>query len=359
MALPIIGAAAVGTAKVLPAIIGAAGSIIGGGMGMVGSKKAQKRQLQNQKELNKYNAELNMQQWREQYEATSPENQVDRLVQAGLNPGLMYGMGGAGGSSAVAGSQSSQAPMVDNVGMGMMALAEVQRLMNETKLTNAQKENIDSSTELNYVRANKEGGVDTEEAWARINQMKQLTKNAEATEVILQFETELKRIEKDMAEASFDERVKAYDLANKHLEEQIRSIATQTDITEATKEDLIKQAKLQTIGMGLDNSLKRANIELTKEQTAKIKKEIEKWAVEIEQEWYKLRQNDSLNLTKWKEYQVKKEEMIIKKLQQEFNTSGAAKAKQWTEVGRDITGMISDIMGGVGASKGKVVNITK
>ena len=115
-------------------VAGAAGGVLGA-IGMIGARKKQfkdnKRlmeiQMQNQMKLNQQGADLQLQMWKD----TSYPAQMEMMKAAGLNPGLMYGMGGGGGTTT--GSQgggsasgSSVQPMdIGNAIMGAKAAAEI------------------------------------------------------------------------------------------------------------------------------------------------------------------------------------------------------------------------------------------
>ena len=88
-------------------------------------KKLQKEQIKGNKELADYNQQLQFDMWNK----TNYGAQVEHLKTAGLNPGLIYGMGGAGGAttgSGGGGSVTSGTPtdpsnaQQANMAMGMM-----------------------------------------------------------------------------------------------------------------------------------------------------------------------------------------------------------------------------------------------
>ena len=75
-----------------------AGALIGigsaiSGVNTAGSLLGQGLSYKKQKKLAKYQYDLNMQAWREQTAYNSPAAQMQRLVDAGLNPNLVYGNG--------------------------------------------------------------------------------------------------------------------------------------------------------------------------------------------------------------------------------------------------------------------------
>lgn len=101
-----------------------------------------REQYQNQKNLNQQGADLQFQQW----EKTNYPAQMEMMKKAGLNPGLMYGMGGAGG--ATAGSQGGGAAMGGQAPQPQqLDIASQMKNALELALGKAQKENIEADTE--------------------------------------------------------------------------------------------------------------------------------------------------------------------------------------------------------------------
>src|SRR5690606_28292737 len=109
----------------VPAITAVTG-LISGIAGNRARKKEAEKAHQRQQELNRQGQELGMKTWRE----TNYAEQAKELDKAGLNPGLLYGMGGAGGGTVASGSGgSAQQAQIENVGeqLGGMALLGAQK----------------------------------------------------------------------------------------------------------------------------------------------------------------------------------------------------------------------------------------
>lgn len=142
----------------LPALImggaGLLGNIFGGLFGSSSANSQSKKNFQYAKDLARYQADLQ----REQFDYTNwynhPYNQVERLKQAGLNPNLAYGSGSVVGSTASMPSVS--APHMNQ--SDPMALAQYQlqfaQMFKDLAATGAQiaktraeKKNIEADTE--------------------------------------------------------------------------------------------------------------------------------------------------------------------------------------------------------------------
>ena len=91
----------------------------------------------------------------------SPEAKVKQMRNAGLSPGLMYGMGGAGGTSSTQGAQASTPsnaapvmnPVIDKNIMGTLLnamgnIADVQNKESGTGVNEANKNKIDAEIKL-------------------------------------------------------------------------------------------------------------------------------------------------------------------------------------------------------------------
>lgn len=144
----------------------AAGQAASGILGLVFGGINDRRQLKQQKKLNmlqRAETDYNMSKQLEMWKETGPVGQKEQLKAAGLNPGLIYGMGGVGGATAnVNASSPSQAPSGGGELMGAMGMGM------QLQLLKAQKELLQSQTEKNKVEAAKTAGVDTELAKAEV-----------------------------------------------------------------------------------------------------------------------------------------------------------------------------------------------
>ncbi|AXH73227.1 MAG: DNA pilot protein [Microviridae sp.] len=130
----------------MPLLDAAIGTAINTGLGLMLEKHNDKRQirqqgaLQNlqiagQKEMTDYNMSKQLQMWKD----TNYKAQVEELEKAGLNPGLLYGMGGGGGTTTGQANGNVQGANAPQGGM------EIQKAM-ELSLIDAQRRNIEADT---------------------------------------------------------------------------------------------------------------------------------------------------------------------------------------------------------------------
>ena len=128
------------------AIMGIGGALMGALNANSASNQSWQRQhqlMEIQAELNRKNAKFNTAQAKEMWNKTNYEAQLKHMEAAGLNPGLMYGMGGSGGATTntapgnVSSGHATPSPNIQ--GMGLQTIAQI-------KLLEAQKENIEADT---------------------------------------------------------------------------------------------------------------------------------------------------------------------------------------------------------------------
>lgn len=130
-------------------LLGTAGNVIGTGMGLLMQNANDRRQLRQQEKLQKLQiagskelTEFQNKKQMEIWEATNYRAQMHQLKMAGLNPGLIYGSAGAGGTLGGAAAQvpGATAPAGGNeiaTGMGIIM---------QNRLLQAQIDNIKADT---------------------------------------------------------------------------------------------------------------------------------------------------------------------------------------------------------------------
>lgn len=143
-----------------PLIPAIAGAVLGIGAKAVDNAQQRRQQqklnednMKYEKEMTDYNVEKQYDMW----QRTNYGAQKEQLQKAGLNPGLMYGMSGAGGATAnisTGSSPNSQANTGggagEHMGMGI-----------QMELLQAQKRVLESQAAKNEAEAAKTAGVDT------------------------------------------------------------------------------------------------------------------------------------------------------------------------------------------------------
>jgi hypothetical protein len=138
--------------------IGAGISMLGGLLGARNQHRRQRQlmgvQYQNQRLLNQHGHDLQYDMWKK----TNYPAQVQMMKEAGLNPALMYGSAGQGGTTGSQGGGSAAS--------GNAASFQAMDLSN-MMLAKAQAKDLEASARLKNVDADKKEGVDTQEAISR------------------------------------------------------------------------------------------------------------------------------------------------------------------------------------------------
>ncbi len=226
----------------------AAGQTASAGVAAIGQSVASKKQferskelmdiqMQNQERMNENANARALQMWKD----TNYSAQMGELEKAGLNPALIYGKGGAGGSTqgaATAGSASGgHAPQV-----GMDIASIVQAAM--------------AATQMGLMKA----------------QTKKIEEEAQA-----------QQIDNEIMETGYGKEATIAENSNRASsaisEGQIlfEGKETPTNMFERLSHNEKEQLFTETIGMKIENEAKKANVELTQQQTEEI--------------WHRIRQN--------------------------------------------------------------------
>ena len=181
-------------------ITGGAETAIKAGIGLMMGNKSDERalemdrqrmemQIEGSKRLTDYNNRQNLAMW----EKTNSAAMADEYRKHGLNVGLMYNAGGAGGqtvqnqpANVTAGSSNSRSME----GMAMMV---------NTQLMQAQKANIEADTKKKEIEANKMAGADTANVEAQTKNLLQGVENQKAVEALTNVQTNLAKIQESIA----------------------------------------------------------------------------------------------------------------------------------------------------------------
>lgn len=179
-----------------------------GGIGNIFSNIAANRQqrqgidmMHEQYKLNQMAAEENQKRAKEMWNYTSFPNQVKKLKEAGLNPALLYGNGGEGGSTAGAGTASGSG--LGNVGMALTPQNYL--LLSEAKLNEAKAD--EARANADDKRGNTEPQVaNTASIWQSIEESQQRIK--ESIQRMKESEAKISLMKANEKVAEADEKLK-------------------------------------------------------------------------------------------------------------------------------------------------------
>lgn len=205
--------------------------------------------LQNQ--YNQQAAEKGQEYAKEYWDYTNAENQKQHLINAGLNPALMYGQSGAGGMGASGGSRQEGVDQAQGNPIGMAL--QVQQMEQQKKLQDAQ-------IAATYAQANKDNaaaGEHEQNVKESIQKIENLIKEGDLTEST----NELREVETEIAKKTSE--IKDWEIATEQgLGMKYRAEAEQASMTakmnyeKARKENIDYQVAFNTY----DALVKRATL---------------------------------------------------------------------------------------------------
>lgn len=235
------------------------------------NRKAEDRGKKNSKELMDYQTKKQLEMW----EKTGYGAQMEQLRKAGLNPGLLYGMGGAGGQTtgsagATMAGIPTQSGMGGALGMGMqMGMMEAQRKV------------LESQAKLNEAQANKTAGVDTQAGQQNIAESKtrqeallQGIDNERQRMQLMKIEERIQQMEAFEKQKTQEDRIGYILYQNKQAMKELELLENEAYISDKTLNDKVKIIKQEAIGAVIRNEATKAGIELTKEQISNLKQSI-------------------------------------------------------------------------------------
>lgn len=150
-----------------------ASSAIDFGLGVAGSAISNAQS----KSLMRYQNDLNVQNWKMQNEYNSPKNQMQRYIDAGLNPNLVYGnLQNTADSLSSPSASSAPVQRRDSIVQNMAVAAQLEQMKAETRLIKAKTFREFNEAALTNERYNDARWRNSEEY--RDNAMKLLTGNA-------------------------------------------------------------------------------------------------------------------------------------------------------------------------------------
>lgn len=237
-------------------------------------KYRSKRQLDQQKKLtdiqvdaNKQLADYGMGLQKELFHATGYGAQRKQMEEAGLNPALMYGHAGAGGTTGT--------PATGSAGMGQasteterkLASIQAQGMALQNRLLSSQVRNIDADTEEKLARAEKTKGVDTEVAKANLDN---IIKDSRGKDL----QNTFNEIQNDILSDTWFDKVNEIKWNSTKARYDMEITLNNRDISDSTKLQAIESYSLQVQNLATDILLKDAKINLTREQAEAVSKNV-------------------------------------------------------------------------------------
>ena len=262
--------------------------IFGAGLNAAMSSGAANEQWGNQLKLmdiqNRYNEQMaknNQQRNKDLWDYTNYENQKQHIKNAGLNPALMYGMGGGGGVSANgAQGQGVTQPTDRSVEMGLKQQGLGLQLASIASQVDLNK----SQAEKNKAEADKIAGVDTDMQKATIDNLIAQTSNEKVKKGLIlgqirvaDAEEELKRNTADWTKDKADEtrwNIKSLQKGIDKLAEEINGMKLDNELKERTIDNKVKESSLTLQNLMSEILLKGSQRKVNEEQAKAIPAQI-------------------------------------------------------------------------------------
>lgn len=279
-------------------------SIFGAGLNAAISAGTANEQWGNQLKLmdiqNRYNEQMaknNQQRNKDLWDYTNYENQKQHMKNAGLNPALIYGIGGGGGVSASgAQGQGVTQPTDRSVEMGL----KQQGLGLQLASIASQVELNKSQAEKNKAEADKIAGVDTDVQKATMENIIAQTSNEKIKKGLIYADTRFKDAMEEITRSKIEEigwniknLMKSLEIADKNIE----ATGLDNELKSRTMEANVKQAEETLKNTMADTLIKFSQGSLNKVQAEAIAEQVKQgWSsigikmAEKEQGWQQLEQ---------------------------------------------------------------------
>lgn len=340
------------------------GTIIGIGAAAgkaIANNNAKNEQKKENRELMKYQADLNQQQAyystglaKDLWDYTNYENTVRHIKAAGLSPSLIYGGGGGGGSTSGAG-QASGVGMPSKTGTeaGIQAQGMALQLANVASQTRLNE----SQADKNEADAEKTRGVDTEAQEATIENLIAQTSNEKVKRGLIlgqirvaDAEEELKRNTADWTKEKTEEtrwNIKNLQKGIDKLVEEINGMKLDNELKERTIDNKVKESSLTLQNLIAEILLKGSQKKINEEQAKAI-------PAEILQGWEKLTKEGKALIIQREQMEAYVQDVINK---YELGNKGLDIEEQ--KLVKDIVlGMLEIASKGAGAALGAKVGKT-
>lgn len=340
------------------------GTIIGIGAAAgkaIANNNAKNEQKKENRELMKYQADLNQQQAyystglaKDLWDYTNYENTVKHIKAAGLSPSLIYGGGGGGGSTS-GGGQASGVGMPSKTGTeaGIQAQGMALQLANVASQTRLNE----SQADKNEAEAEKTRGVDTKAQEATIDNLIAQTSNEKVKKGLIlgqirvaDAEEELKRNTADWTKDKADEtrwNIKSLQKGIDKLVEEVNGMKLDNELKERTIDNKVRESSLTLQNLMAEILLKGSQQKVNEEQAKAIPAKI---------------------LQGWEELTKKGKALIIQREQMEAYTQDVINRYELGKKGLDIEeqklvkdivlGMLEIASKGAGAALGAKVGKT-
>lgn len=272
-------------------LTGAAAQTSGGIVGTIFGKANDRRQLRQQQKLNDMQMQGNMQMMKfgkdldyEMWKKTGFTGQMEQIKEAGLSPGLIYGMGGASGTTTGGNAPGVSGGNAPSGGGENVAMAGQ---MQQLALLDAQRRNLDANTNLTNKTADNKG-IEGENIEASTMSILQGVKNQKAQETKTKIESDILTIEKRIKGETADDAIQLASWTEQQAGNEVEKLYRENIISKATMAQAVDQIKANLAATILHNEMTKAQTENIKQQTqvgiAQVKEIIQKMVISMRED---------------------------------------------------------------------------
>lgn len=248
-------------------------------------RKLMGMQIKGAKEMADYNQIKNMEMWKN----TNYKPQMEEIAKAGLNPALLYGMKGGGGTTVGTGGggmpsvATAEGPSAANKNiMDMALMVSNKKLLDaQTKKTEAEAANVTTNT-------TKTAGVDTDKTKAEIDNLLQGYDNLRQTHTLGNLEITMRNILNYEQQAGQESRLQQIETNAKKGLEELRILQNESKMSDELYNQKITKFKTEVIGAAIHNALAAAGVQKTYSDIAANKQQIQNWYESNMREWDKM-----------------------------------------------------------------------
>lgn len=279
----------------------AVNSATSAGMGLMLERHNDRRQLEQQTRLNNvqiagdkqlidYQKAQDYNMWLK----TNYSAQVEQLEKAGLNPALMYGMGGGGGTTTGGGGpqvSGGQAPSGGHEVLDAMAIQKGQGVM-QLQMMQAQTQLAEAQAKKTDVEAAKIAGVDTENTKSQTQLNIATTGNVQADTKLKEINTKLQQLQVNLQGTTMDDQINYIREETRKMTGEASQALIQANVQSITRKDTIDtiiansivaglnvmKTRAETANIHADTKLKLSNIDVNNQQ-------IKNWVQDNEIHW--------------------------------------------------------------------------
>lgn len=268
-------------------ISGGIGSAINQGMGLLFQGEQNQNQINQQQKLtdiqlnanealSKYNYGQQLQMWG----ATNYPAQVQQLDAAGLNPALLYGKGGGGGTTV--GSPSGGIGMgiatpPPNLAQTAQGAIQAQEAAADIKLKDAQANQLNAQTPQT-----------ADLMQAQIASINQNVNNAKAQEMLTDAQTQTQKLTNSLQGATLDDQIATIQATANKIEQEAQIAVRNNYIDQNTMDNKIKTIQGVMIGTFLQNQLTAAQTTQAKTGVQLTQTQITQITNNIAQSWQQI-----------------------------------------------------------------------